>query len=170
MKLIPVRRFGLGCRGRNARIDKSVVICHAMVSDEDYGRLSKYVWALGRRYGRSGTEYPRRWDNGRGVSMHLDVLPPIPGYETSHEDSNPLNNQRDNLVRRTRSWNRLNRKDRLRSDNKTGVRGLWWDAKRNAFQVYVTVDKKRIRAGRFAEKTEALAALDALLLRCGVAA
>jgi hypothetical protein len=65
---------------------------------------------------------------------------------------NRISNLRDVCV----SQNLMN--SALSRANKTGFKGVWFDAKRNNWQAYITVYKNRIRLGRFNSADEAAAA------------
>lgn len=81
---------------------------------------------------------------------------PVPdGLEIDHRDRNQLNDRIGNLRPATRSQNAYNR--RMRSDNKTGYKGLQWDTKRARWLVQVSIGKKRKHLGYFKEVEDALA-------------
>lgn len=45
---------------------------------------------------------------------------------------------------------------RLRSDNKTGTRGVYFDKKRGRYQVTITIHTRRIHLGWFVSKRAAI--------------
>lgn len=65
--------------------------------------------------------------------------------EIDHIDGNPLNNSFENLRLATEAQNAINRK--LRSDNKSGFKGVYQMGKKWAAQI--VADKKRIYLGVF---------------------
>jgi hypothetical protein len=77
----------------------------ALVSDEDYERVSKLHWGKSsRKYA-----YPTATVNGQSCTMHVFIMGKAPkGFVWDHIDGNRLNNQRDNLRLVTRSENRKN--------------------------------------------------------------
>jgi len=75
--------------------------------------------------------------------MHHGYLP----KEIDHKDGNPANNDIKNLREASRSqqvWN-----TRIRKDNKSGVKGVCWDAQRKQWLVRVCKHKKIAYQGRF---------------------
>lgn len=80
-----------------------------------------------------------------------------PKGHIDHIDGNPLNNRIENLRVVGDQENRMNVRPyagQIRK-NQTGCVGVWWDKKRNAFQAYITQDRKRIGLGRYATLDEA---------------
>lgn len=76
------------------------------------------------------------------------------GY-IDHVDGNGLNNNWSNLREATASQNAMNQK--VRSDSKSGIKGVSYDKKRNMWYVYIDVDGKRKHLGRYETKDEAAA-------------
>lgn len=92
----------------------------ALVSDEDYERLSAHKWYAHeeRKYAhapqkfyaaRSVYSFPDGVKVKKRVWMHHEVCPRREGLEVDHIDRCGLNNQRENLRLVTRSQNRINR-------------------------------------------------------------
>lgn len=73
--------------------------------------------------------------------------------EVDHIDSDGLNNSRGNLRICTRSENSMNQ--RKRSDNSSGIAGVYLDANSGKWRVRIEVDGKRISLGLFASKDQA---------------
>ena len=48
---------------------------------------------------------------------------------------------------------------RIRPDNKSGVKGVYWDAKSNGWVAAIQKDKKRIRLGTFTNLSDAADAI-----------
>lgn len=71
------------------------------VDDEDFERLSRHHWSL-------CNGYVARYEDGRTVYMHSEILPLERPYEVDHDDRDKLNNQRANLRRATRRQNAQN--------------------------------------------------------------
>jgi hypothetical protein len=68
--------------------------------------------------------------------MHYGYLP----KEIDHIDGNPLNNSIANLREVTHSQNQWNHK--LRSDNKTGIKGVTWSKTKNKWKVQISFNSK----------------------------
>lgn len=72
-----------------------------------------------------------------------------------HINGDPLDNRICNL--REVSCGENLRNQRLHDRNKTGHHGVWFDKRRNAYQVYITHNGTRIRLGRKRDLQEAIA-------------
>jgi len=76
---------------------------YAYVDAADYEWLNRYKWHL-------DNGYPARYENGKTILMHREILPPPPGMVVDHIDGNKANNCRVNLRAATRAQNGLNRR------------------------------------------------------------
>jgi hypothetical protein len=76
----------------------------ATVDDEDYERVSKYLWYAEVR----GNSVYARCRRGPGL-MHVFIMGKRPGFDIDHADGDTLNNTRANLRHCTRSQNAANR-------------------------------------------------------------
>jgi hypothetical protein len=91
-------------------------------------------------------------------------IPRVEGKtEVDHIDQNPANNHVDNLRWSNRSENCLNTK--IRSDNTSGHKNIYWVESRKVFQVKLFRDNKEIYVGAFKTLEEAIKARDEYLLR-----
>lgn len=82
-----------------------------------------------------------------------------------HINGNPLDNRIANLRCVSQSQNLQNQK--LHGRNRTGHHGVWYDKNRDAYQVYITQEGKRLRLGRHKDLDEAIATRKAAELRLG---
>jgi hypothetical protein len=73
-----------------------------------------------------------------------------------HEDRNPLNNRWKNLRDVTQQVNTQNRS--MNSNNKSGVRGVYWNKQQGKWHAQIAKDRKKIHLGFFVELTAAVAA------------
>jgi hypothetical protein len=64
-----------------------------------------------------------------------------------HKDGNTLNYRWSNLRSATNSQNIHNSK--IRKDNKSGVKGVCWDASHKAWRVQISDGKRQLKLGRF---------------------
>ena len=118
---------------------------------EDYEKVKDYTWCEyiddhGHKTIRTVGE------NSKNFAMHQ-----ILGfYNGDHADRNPLNNRKYNLRKCTASQNDMNRS--LFKNNKSGVTGVWWNAKANRWRVRIQVDGKEIHIGHFVNKEDAIIA------------
>lgn len=76
-----------------------------------------------------------------------------PINEIDHKDTNPSNDVFSNLREATSTQQKINRN--IRSDNTSGVKGVSYDKKRNKFEAYIFVNKKKVNLGVFNTKEEA---------------
>lgn len=76
--------------------------------------------------------------------------------EIDHKDTDGLNCRRSNLRPATRSQNVIN--TRLRSDNTSGVKGVYWDARLHKWRAHVCRDGRNRCVGSFDIKEDAAAA------------
>ena len=90
----------------------------ALVDDEDYERLSKFIW----HSAKGGHTYyaVHSLTGGGSIQMHREILGLKKGDRKTgdHKDRNGLHNWRDNLRVVTKSLNRYNSKKR--TDNNSG--------------------------------------------------
>lgn len=121
----------------------------ALVSDEDYEYLNQWKWCAAKG---SKTFYAARSSstiNGKRhtIYMHKALAERMGIKNPDHIDRNGLNNQQNNLREATCSQNNTNQ--RLRSDNKSGYRGVYWHIQRKKWGAYIYVNKKSIYLGLF---------------------
>lgn len=76
------------------------------------------------------------------------------GKEIDHADGNSLNNKINNLRELTRYQNQHNAK--LQKKNKSGFKGVSWDAKSKKWRVIITANKKRYNFGVYEKLEEAI--------------
>lgn len=77
----------------------------------------------------------------------LHFGPIQPGMEIDHIDNNPTNNVLGNLRLCGRSENNQNTK--IRKDNTSGAKGVFWDNSSKSWRVSVWKNKKKHDGGRF---------------------
>lgn len=100
-----------------------------LIDDADYPLVRDYSWHI-HHSGRN--TYARAWINGRREYMHRLILPGA--VLIDHINMNGLDNRRENLREITRAGNALN--SRLRIDNTTGVRGVYYHKASGKYAAY----------------------------------
>lgn len=119
----------------------------AKVDDADYAELAQFKWR--EQDGYAVRSLPRNGKPPKIERMHRRLLglTDADRLDGEHEDHDRLNNQRYNLRVATRSQNVQNSK--LRSDNKTGFKGVTWRPDNGNYQAQLNVGKKNRHLGYF---------------------
>jgi hypothetical protein len=134
----------------------------AKVSNKDYKRvLAAGPWFAhvekknGDIYTVYAYRHTRRADGGYTTQkLHRFILGLTnPNIKGDHKDGNGLNNTRRNLRIATHAQNM--RSSKLRKNNTTGFKGVYWHVKGKKWQVRITVDNKFMYLGLFANKQKA---------------
>jgi HNH endonuclease len=76
-----------------------------------------------------------------------------PADQVDHEDTNRSNNRWLNLREASNGPNIQN--SRIRKDNKSGIKGVFWDYQHQAWVAAIGINGKQIRLGRFKELHQA---------------
>ncbi len=121
-----------------------------LVDDEDYEFMSRFKW-YGKK-DRNGDIVPQVW-----LTAHRLL---VPHALTDHANGNKLDNTRANLreaTSRQNSWNR-----RLRSDSKSGYKGIIWSKSRQQFRARIQVGDKRLCSSYYESAVDAARAYDAM--------
>jgi hypothetical protein len=125
------------------------------IDKSDYEKIKKYSWYCNERlgYAYSGGVNKCSKENTR-KKMHrflLDIS--SADVQVDHINGDRLDNRRSNLRIATNAEN--SRNGYIRKDNKSGHRGISFDANRNKWSVDICKDKKRHRK-RFINKDDAI--------------
>ena len=110
------------------------------VSNEGYAKRTSYVRGLGKKVQKV-------------VLMHRALMNPPSDQEVDHINGNPLDNRRSNIRFCTCSENLRNRG--IQKNNKSGLKGVSWDKRRENWRAYISVNKKYISLGCFKDKVKA---------------
>ncbi len=126
----------------------------ATVTAADYEWLSKYRWSC--RGG--GNPYAARFENGKVVWMHREIMKTPPGKVCDHIDGNGLNNV---------PWNLRNcdHKDNVHNLSKAAhgtsiYKGVFRDKKTGKYCAKICHGDRRYWLGTFTEETDAARAYD----------
>ena len=85
--------------------------------------------------------------------MHNEIIGAVFGVEVDHENHDTLDNRRINLRFATKSQQAANR--RLRSDNRSGVKGVRWNKGTQSWRATITAEGKQISLGCYPNITDA---------------
>jgi HNH endonuclease len=133
----------------------------AIVSSAHFEWAMQWKWIASKV--ASGRYYVTRRELGidgkyHTVSLHRSLYQHFkgaipPGMEIDHRNRNPLDNRLHNLRPATHRQNTHNRS--LHANNRTGVRGVYWDKTHKHYSVMITFNGRQIRAARCKTLAEA---------------
>jgi len=120
-----------------------------------------------RHAGRAGNQYLVIGINGSYFKAHRIIWKMVTGEEPpefiDHEDGDNFNNRWGNFRDADNGTNLQNSK--LRKDNKSGVKGVCWDAYHKKWVANIAVNGKQTRLGRFDTIEAAAAVVNAARLK-----
>ncbi len=119
---------------------------YAKVDDEDFEYLSQWKWYFNSGYAVRGCE--------KRILMHRIILETPDNLLTDHINRDKLDNRRSNLRVATKSLNNFNTK--IRKDNTSGVKGIYWSKLHSKWRVTISKQKKRTSHGLYALLADAV--------------
>lgn len=132
-----------------------------LLDNEDYekvttlGRTPK--WCVRKQTGRNNLIYfQKRMSDNSLIEMHRFIMGFPKGKYVDHINGNTLDNRKRNLRVCTNAANLRN--GRVRSNNKSGVKGVYWDKARNKWGAKIKVDYIDIALGRYKKFEDAVRA------------
>jgi hypothetical protein len=125
---------------------------YAYVDAADYEWLSQWDWHL------CSGGYAARWERGKRIYMHRQIMQPPEGMLVDHRDGNRANNHRSNRRVCTPAENRCNR--RKRCNSRSRFKGVWYDKARRKWRARCSYDGRCHRLGYFDSEVEAARAYD----------
>lgn len=142
---------------------RAITLTHgviALVDDDVAETIGRFSWYANNFGGRRWYAVKTGSDK---VLMHKAILPVANGMDVDHRKHHPMSdllidNRRANLRESTRSQNMQNAD--IRTDNKSGFKGVTWDASRGKWSASLMLNYKRVALGRFDSKIEAALAYD----------
>jgi hypothetical protein len=126
-----------------------------IVSDDD-GDFGEYAWSYSSGYAC------RKTNENQNIRLHRLILERVIGRQLTageycdHINGNRLDNRRENLRLADQSQNAQN--SHLRNDNKSGVRGVFWEKSTGKWRAVIKQHGKQISIGRFVEFGDAVSA------------
>lgn len=130
-----------------------------LIDEEDYERVKQYRWSISIH--KDGSKRVCAMPKDRKQLGHMSLLYHFILNEDNdclidHINRNPLDNRKSNLRKCTPVQNGQN--SSLRVDNKSGVKGVWYDKVNNKWASEIKVAYRKIFLGRFIEKEDAIIA------------
>lgn len=132
---------------------------HAVVSDEDYARVSAHKWSLDkngyavRKVVVVAADKERRQ---RKILLHRFILAAPKGLDVDHVNGDPLDNRRDNIRLATRSQNMAN--SGPRANGRSPYKGVSWHKRDRRWCASIMVVGHKRHLGNFdSERAAALA-------------
>ena len=135
----------------------------AIVSPEDYDRLSAYSWYASRcrhtfyaqRSERSKFGFKKQYH----LSMHREVLGVFDDKLVDHQNHNGLDNRRSNLRIATPKENGWNRR-KTTAFSTSRYKGVCWSKKEHKWHAQIKENGRQTTIGYFDDETEAARAYD----------
>lgn len=130
----------------------------AYVDDCDAILVSPYKWTL--LISQTTKAYATASINGERILLHRFLLGLVKydPRQVDHKDNNGLNCVRDNMRICTRTQNTAN--TGLRSNNKTGYKGVVFNKNGTAYKAQVQLEGTKINLGMYTDPIEAALAYD----------
>lgn len=129
-------------------------LINILLDDEDYKKIEKDFnnlnWTITKNRNKF---YVQKRVNGKNIYLHRYIMNCPKGKYVDHKNHNTLDNRKQNL-RITNNADNL-RNGEIRVNNKTGVKGVYFDNKRNKYVANIKVNYKGIFLGRFNTLEEA---------------
>ena len=130
---------------------------YALLSDEDYEKMSKYKWCA-HQYSPGKWRVMRRPAYNDCRYLHREIVGAEKGQIVDHINRDGLDNRRENLRIVTKQQNSANSKTTSRS----GYKGV--EVRDGVFRAYISVDGNRFWLGKYPSKKEAAAAYNHIAL------
>lgn len=134
---------------------------YTIVDDEDFVWLNQWKWCINdSSYARRNIYLGggRKNQKNRGLRMHRAILKrhgnKIKGMLVDHINRNRLDNRKKNLRLVDDTYNAINSKVRI--DNTSGYRGIFWDKSRKKWTAQISFRRKHFNLGRFIDINDAI--------------
>jgi hypothetical protein len=133
----------------------------AIVDDEDFERAKGYNWCAMWRPKENAFwahAYVQKGEERIWMSLQRFILGDPKGWDVCFRTDNPLDCRRNNLCVATRQ--EVAQKQRISRKNRSGFKGVSWDAQTNRWRADIGTDGKTRNLGRFNDLIDAALAYD----------
>ena len=122
----------------------------ALISDEDYEKISKFNWRYDGRYATSRVSKT----NPQKLYMHRLIMDAKTGELIDHKNGDRLDNQRENL--RIANYQNNSANCKLHSHNTSGFKGVYrFNHGNKPWRAAITFNDKQLSLGYFDSPTDA---------------
>ena len=137
----------------------------AIVDDEDFDYLNQWKWFANNHNGKFyvGRSITVSKNKKIRIYMHRFIMKPEKVMVIDHLDSNPLNNQKNNLRICTHAENMRNSK--INTNNKSGYKGVSFQENRNNYRASIKFNNKTINIGNYIDPIDAARAYNEAALK-----
>ena len=118
----------------------------ALVDDKDFEWLNQWKWYFNSGYAVRGCS--------KRILMHRVINNTPDDLITDHINQNKLDNRKCNLRTGTKSLNNFNTK--VRKDNSSGVKGIFWSKKHNNWRPVISKEGKKYCFGLYEKLEDAI--------------
>lgn len=126
-----------------------------LVDDEVYPWASQFTWYVtDTGYAYRSVQVGKK--KSKNIRMHRELVSAPAGSDVDHINGNRVDNRKENLRICSRSDN-LKNKTQRRSDNRSGVTGVYWHKQCQKWTVQIQVEGKPKHVGLFSTLEEAIA-------------
>lgn len=127
----------------------------AIVDDEDYDRANQYKWRA-RENKRTGVFYAIKHKTtvDSYIYMHRFILQVSNEEQVDHICGDTLDNRKSQLRICSNMENSRNQK--IRNDNSSGAKGVYWSKEKNKWRVQIRVNGIKHHLGYFSDKALAI--------------
>ena len=128
---------------------------YAIVSPQDYDQLNKNKWSV-RISDR--TFYALRFENGKRIYMHNQIMHPPKGFVVDHKYHNGLDNSRENLRLATPAQNSFNQRKLSHATSK--YKGVYRNSRTGKWLAAIRYNGRKLHLGCFTSQKQAALAYD----------
>jgi hypothetical protein len=124
-----------------------------LIDDEDFILFNKYNWNIWYDKSTKGFYCINSRKNKSTLRLHRYLVNCPDGFEVDHINHNTLDNRRRNLRICSKAENQRNQ--RLKDNNTSGFKGVYWKKQDKKYVSQITLDGKRLHIGYYKTAKEA---------------